>query len=223
MTTRPLVIFGARSGLGLEIATLARQQGRTVFAGSRPGADTQALSALGCTLLSVDVMDGTSVETAFATLPDDLQIISTIGGSGRPAANTETPDQHGNQRIIDASRHHGRCSHFMLISSLGAGDSRQYASPPLLAAIGPVLLAKTAAEDHLRASGLPFTIIRPGGLTSGPATGTGTLSDDMSLHGFISRKDLASLSLEALGSSPYQGKTLAAIDPCCPPPPRPKH
>jgi uncharacterized protein YbjT (DUF2867 family) len=73
---------------------------------------------------------------------------------------------------------------------------------------------KTAAEEHFRASGLSYTIIRPGGLPPGVVpTGRGILSDDPATMGFIKRPDLARLVVDVLYDDRTIGKTLAAVDP----------
>jgi uncharacterized protein YbjT (DUF2867 family) len=80
-------------------------------------------------------------------------------------------------------------------------------------ALSKVIPLKTQAEDHLKASGLDYTIIRPGGLPPGIGTGGGILSEDPTTMGFIVRSDLARLILGVLDDPRTIGKTLAAVDP----------
>ncbi|MCK7473872.1 MAG: NAD(P)H-binding protein [Rhodopseudomonas palustris] len=98
------------------------------------------------------------------------------------------------------------------MSSLACGDSRAYASERIIAAIGPVLEAKTRAEDHLRALDLDWTIIRPGGLTEGEPTGNGALYEDPRVHGRISRADLAEMVLKCLDAPGSIKRVLATVD-----------
>jgi uncharacterized protein YbjT (DUF2867 family) len=72
---------------------------------------------------------------------------------------------------------------------------------------------KSQAEDHLRASSLDYTIIRPGGLGDVKATGTAVLADDPRAFSYISRTDLADLVVQALGDPTTIGKTYNAYDP----------
>jgi hypothetical protein len=51
----------------------------------------------------------------------------------------------------------------------------------------PVLLEKEQAEKHLIESGLTYTVIRPGGLKSEPATGNGVVTEDYKVAGTIHR------------------------------------
>src|SRR5690606_16495068 len=115
-------------------------------------------------------------------------VISTIG-----CLRCEPPpDFIGNRNIIDAARNNG-IGRFILITTVGAGDSHDAANLLSRIVLRPILPLKTRAEDHLRASGLAYTIIRPGGLRpeSTEATGLGYLTEDRGSLGFIHRADLA--------------------------------
>ncbi|KAF7599017.1 MAG: epimerase [Candidatus Dactylopiibacterium carminicum] len=208
-----LILFGARKGAGLAIAQAARAAGWAVTAVVRPGADASALVAAGCEVRTADALDREAVTAAFAGLPEDVRVATTLGGQDISV------DDQGNRNVIDATKAHGAPG-LLLVSSLGAGDSREYASPRLLAAIGAVLEAKTRAEEHLRASGLAFAIVRPGGLVDAPLSGTGQLVRMQDVHGFIAREELARLVFGLLADNRLLGQTLAAIDPSCPPPAR---
>ena len=60
------------------------------------------------------------------------------------------------------------------------------------------------------ASGLEFTIIRPGGLRHGPATGQGYLSENPETFGYIDRAELAQLMVASLDDDRTIGKTFSA-------------
>jgi hypothetical protein len=55
-------------------------------------------------------------------------------------------------------------------------------------------------------STMQWTIIRPGGLKSEPATGSGILTEDRSICGAINREDVAELVVKALFSDKTDGK-----------------
>lgn len=59
---------------------------------------------------------------------------------------------------------------------------------------------------------MQFTIIRPGGLKTQPATGRGVLTEDSSVCGAIHREDVADLLVHALFSDKTNNKVLAAVD-----------
>jgi len=68
------------------------------------------------------------------------------------------------------------------------------------------------SENHLRASGLAFTIIRPGGFSNGQSSGKAKLTEDHLAFSYIARVDVANLAIEALGNDESIGKTFTAYD-----------
>jgi hypothetical protein len=53
---------------------------------------------------------------------------------------------------------------------------------------------------------MAFTIIRPGGLSNDPGTGSGVLTESPKVAGAITRDDVADLVVKALLSSKTDGK-----------------
>jgi len=135
-------------------------------------------------------------------------IVTAIGGA---LPDGRFVDEVGNIAIADAAEAAG-VRRLVQVSSLACGDSRPYASPRIIAAIGQILEAKTRAEDDLRGRDLDWTILRPGGLTAGAASGNGALYDDPRVHGRIGRAELARLVLTALSSPATIHRVLSAVD-----------
>ena len=153
-----------------------------------------------------DALDLDSVRAAFAG-GDYSSVITTVGCF----SCDPRPDFLGNRNIFDAAEEAG-VQRMVLVTSIGAGDSEMAA--PWLARVflREILPLKTQAEEHLMASGLDYTIIRPGALRSNPPTGTGYLSESRDAEGIINRSDLAGLIVEALDDNATTGKVLAAVD-----------
>lgn len=200
-----VLIFGATGRTGRQLVPQAVRQGIGVHAAGRDGA---RLAELGNAVeaSSVEVADPDAVEALIRSVSPDA-IVSLVGGS----LGSDFIDEVGNIAISTAARRAG-VRRVVQVSSLGCGDSRRYASEKLVAAIGEVLQAKTRAEDHLRGLDLDWTIIRPGGLTDGEATGGGALYDDPRVHGRIARADLAALILTVLARPDTAHKVLSAVD-----------
>ncbi len=74
------------------------------------------------------------------------------------------------------------------------------------------MIDKEKAEQHLIESGLTYTIIRPGGLQSEPATRNGILTEDPRIAGMINRADVAQLVCQCLNSDRANNKVLSAVD-----------
>ncbi|MCO5091355.1 SDR family oxidoreductase [Bosea sp. (in: a-proteobacteria)] len=208
----PLLIFGATRGVGLALARLERARGRRVFAMTRSGSDPAGLSALaelGVEAVPGDALDRGAVAAVFDRVPPACTVVSTIGGL---AADSRRADDEGNINLIDEAGKAGVARRFVLVTSIGCGEMAPYRSPQAIAAFGAAVDAKTRAEERLRASSLAWTILRPGGLLSEPATGRGMLSEDAELHGFIHRADMAELVSLVLQDDATIGRAFAAVD-----------
>jgi len=203
----PVLVFGGNKGTGLDIVRLLRARGEAVTVVARRSSDTRALAPLGVTLVIADALHPAEVRAAFASNVFQ-SVISTLGSS-KPGE--QRPDFEGNRNVIDAARAAG-IRHLVLVTVVGAGDSRGSAPFPMDSLLKDVIAAKTAAEDYLKASGIPYTIVRPGGLGAGPASGAAYLTTDAQAFSYIERADLAQLVVDALGSTAALGKTFTAYD-----------
>jgi len=199
-----LSVFGATGRTGRHLMALACAAGfdplpvvRDIGAADRLGFGGGALVA--------DLRDADSVERALYTARPRA-VISVAGGRGDLWVDGE-----GSIGLIEACVAAG-VERFILVTSLGCGDSAEHASPALLRAIGAVLREKTRAEAHLATTTLAWTTVRPGGLTETPATGGGALFDDPRVHGRIGCCDLAALLVSLLHEPASFGRRLAAVD-----------
>jgi uncharacterized protein YbjT (DUF2867 family) len=166
------------------------------------------LEALGIEVVLGDALNIDDVEQAMVSDEPIHTIISTLGGLPQ---DTDRPDYPGNKNLIDAAVKAG-VKKFILVSSIGAGNSIGALSEQALAALKEILVEKDKAEQYLMASGLTYTIIRPGGLKSEPPTGNGVLTEDPGVVGSIHRADVAQLVVQALNSERANNKVLSAID-----------
>ena len=193
----------------LALCARLRDRGTRVCALVRPGSDRAALDALGVEVIPGDTMEAADVARAFAAHGAGGLVVSTLSGGTGTSGRV---DDLANILVIDQAVQH-RPEAFVFVTSLGCGDTRRYMSERSLAAFGDTLVAKTIAEDHLRRTALPWTILRPGGLRSAPATHRGALFPSAELHGMIHREDVALLVLEVAGNADYHGAALIALDP----------
>ena len=76
----------------------------------------------------------------------------------------------------------------------------------------PILMAKAAGEAALRSSGVPYTIVRPGGLTDEPGgKNTVAFAQADSGMGRIPRADVATVCVEALGRKTALRKSISIV------------
>lgn len=203
-----VMIFGATRGVGLELVRILRARSVGVVAMARPPSETAELDRLGVEVVRGDALSARDVAAAFDALGEGGQVVSTLGGAfGTPPI----VDHEGNARIIEEAEARG-VARFVFVTSLGCGETRPHMAPRVAAVLGPIVDAKTRAEERLVRSSLDWTILRPGGLRSEPATGRGVLSEDPEIHGFVHRADVAQLVARVLRDPSTVGKKLAAVD-----------
>lgn len=144
------LVVGATGLLGLEICRQLAAKGKPVKALVRPTTDPaklEELRRLGAALVEGDLKDRSSLEAA---CQDVIAVISTASATfaRQPGDSIETVDRDGQLSLVDAAKAAG-IEQFVLISfrnNLGL----QY----------PLNAAKRAVEQHLKASGLTYTILQ---------------------------------------------------------------
>jgi uncharacterized protein YbjT (DUF2867 family) len=203
-----IFLAGASRGVGLEIAKLLVEQKMQVTALLRSPATSTELEAMGIKVVTGDALDAAAMEVAMAGGEPIHAVISTIGSLPK---DREISDYLGNKNLIDAAVKAG-VQKFILVSSIGSGNSVSALPPQALETLRPVLIEKEKAENHLIASGMIYTVIRPGGLKSEPATGNGILTEDCRVSGTIHRADVAQLVCQCLVSDAANNKVLSAVD-----------
>jgi nucleoside-diphosphate-sugar epimerase len=203
-----ILIAGASRGVGREIAKILTAKGKSVIALLRTDATQRELTDLGVRVVMGDALNAEDVRAAIATDPEIGTIISTIGGVPQDG---QRADYLGNKQLIDTAKAAG-IPRFILISSLGAGATKAAIPPQAYQTLAAVLAEKERAENHLIESGLTYTIVRPGGLKSAPATGNGVLTTATNVAGSIHREDVAILVCNCLDSHSTHNQTLSAFD-----------
>ena len=197
-----LVVGAGQSGQPL--IKILVDKGYNVRASSRRPADMGP----GVTVVVADV-------TKPATLTDALKgvdyVISTIGSNNPQGDNKpEDVDYKGVANLVDAAKA-AKVKQVVLMSALGAGNSDpEYM---LNKRFGMVLMWKGKGEEHLRKSGVPYTIVRPGGLKNCDAGKTDIkFSGDPGLTGdAICRADVGLVMAAALGNPQALRKTVGVV------------
>lgn len=203
-----IFLAGASRGVGREVAKCLMEQRMKVKALLKTPDARVELEAMGISVVMGDALNVGDVERAMLTNEPIHDFVSTIGGLPKDGKRA---DYLGNKNLIDVAVKAG-VHKFILVSSIGSGNSAVALPPQALATLGSVLVEKEQAEKYLIESGLTYTIIRPGGLKSEPATGNGVLTEDSRVAGTIHRADVADLVCRCLNSNRANNKILSAVD-----------
>lgn len=204
-------VAGASRGVGFEVVKGLRQKGYAVTALLRTDDARSQLVALGAQVQIGDALDPVAMRAALQSLGETpFFLVTTIGGKGMER-NAPRSDYLGNRHLVDAVKSLP-CQRFLLVSSIGVRESAVALPDQVLNTLRPALLAKAKAEEHLMAGGIPFTIVRPGGLLSEPATGKGLLTQNYQVAGSITRADVADLAIRCLASAHAENQVLSAVD-----------
>jgi len=191
------LVVGATGQLGGLIARQLLQQGKEVRVLVRPNSRYQPLVEAGALPVFGDLKDWASLEAAVRGVDVVITTANAVAGTG--ADTIESVDFLGNRRLIDAARAAG-VGQFIFISALGStGDS------PV-----PFMRAKGVTEEHLRASGMPFTILAPNffmevwiGAIVGLAVAEGRpvtlVGEGRRKHSMISMADVAAFAVASVG------------------------
>lgn len=211
-----VIIGGGQSGAPLARILLA--DGYQVRVVVRDPTRAQGLPA-GATVVAGDV---TKPETLKPALAGADYVLSTIGAGCTPkqpfpaGGSPEDVDYRGIENLARAAKAAG-ARQIVLLSSLGAGDTNPKA--PLNGMCGMVLDWKGRGEASLRSAGVPYTIVRPGGLKPFPGQpacvegkeGLRLFPGNEAGTGSLCRSDVALVMAGALGNPDALGKTVGLV------------
>ena len=236
---KTILVAGASGRAGRYVVQHLRDDGLQFRALTR--SRTDALQRLGPEFADLDwvecdVRDPAQVAAALRGV--DL-VISVIGANQVSGDNSaEFVDYGGVRNLVDAAVR-ARVQRFVLLTAIGVTDPNH----PFNKATKGALTWRFRGEEYLRASGLVYTIVRPGGLVNEPAGQKGLRLEQGDvwkplLRSTLSRDDLAVVMIEALRNPGARNTTFELVnDPALPlgawrerfttlksdPPPDPQH
>lgn len=199
-------------GVALDVTRKLKDCGSWVWQLQRTDVRRKEIEGMMAIVVNGDAMKPDDIEKAFTAMDDEVDaVVSSIGGT----TADPTADSLGNINLIEAAAKHG-VKKFILITSIGTGDSKNATPPNVYDVLKPVLLEKEKAENRLQelgaSTGMKWVIIRPGGLKTEAPTGKGVLTEDKRVCGAITRSDVAELVVKALRSDKTDNKILSAVD-----------
>ncbi|WP_178988773.1 SDR family oxidoreductase [Winogradskyella schleiferi] len=158
----------------------------------------------------MDQFSNQKIDTVCADLTEDLThaiegIDKVIFAAGSGGKNVVEVDQEGAKRLIAVSKM-ANVKKFVMLSSMGADN------PEAVEDLQDYLEAKQNADEHLKNSGLNYTIVRPGTLNNSEGKGKIELKAKFNKQGEISRADVAQTLVRALHDDAPKNSTFEILE-----------
>jgi uncharacterized protein YbjT (DUF2867 family) len=197
-----VVVAGGHGQIGLRLLRLLAARGDRARGLIRDPDQAGDLEAAGAEPVVCDL----ELEQDVAPFVSGAEAIVFAAGAGpgSGAARKRTMDLGGALKLIEAARADG-IARYVIISSIGAGNPEQASEQ-----MQPYQQAKAEADRALAASGLDFTIVRPGRLTNDPGTGRVRIADSVD-YGEVPRDDVAATVATLLLAPNTVGKTFELV------------
>jgi uncharacterized protein YbjT (DUF2867 family) len=198
-----IVIAGGHGQIALRLARLLTTRGERVRSLIRNPDHAADVEDTGAEPVVFDLeADG---DLAPLIAGADAVVFAAGAGPGSGAERKRTVDLGAAVRLIDAAKEAG-VRRYVMVSSIGADDPSAGAE-----AMRPYLEAKAEADAALAASGLDFTIVRPGRLTNDPGTARVAAGEDLG-RADITRDDVAAVLVAVLDEPRTVGRTFVVVE-----------
>ncbi len=198
-----IAVIGGHGKVALQLARILTERGdevTSVFRNPDHRADVAATAARPI-VADIEALDTDAL--ADVLTGHDAVVFSAGAGGGNPA-RTYAVDRDAAIRVIDAAVRAG-VRRFVMVSYFGAGPDHGVSQDNSFFAYAE---AKAAADAHLRASELDWTVLGPGRLTLEPATGRIAVGE-AARDGEVPRSDVALVAAAVLADGSTIGRTIA--------------
>ncbi len=206
-----VLVAGATGGTGRQVVSELNAAGYKVRALVRDADSARAVLGESVEYATGDVRQRPTIDAAMKGV---RYAIVAIGATRKdPANGPEFVDYQGVRNLADAAAA-ARLEQIVVVSSSGVTNKDHV----LNKMFDNVLIWKGKGEDAVRASGVPYTIVRPGGLTNKPGGQNGVrLEQGDKGTGVIPRADVARICVAALTAPAARNRTFEAYGAQTPP------
>jgi uncharacterized protein YbjT (DUF2867 family) len=180
-----ILVAGGHGQIALRLLKLLTDQGHTARGLIRRREQAADLEAAGAVPVLGDLENDPTLEPYVKAA--DAVVFAAGAGPGSGAARKRTVDLGGAVKLADAAKAAG-VRRYVIISSIGAQDPAAGGD-----SMRAYLQAKAEADAYVQASGLDWTVVRPGGLTDDPGTGKVAVHTDLGHRGPVPRDDVAAV------------------------------
>ena len=200
-----VAIAGGHGQIALRLARLLADRGDSARSLIRNPDHADDVQAAGGEPVVCDLEAAGEEEVAEAISGADAVVFAAGAGPGSGSERKETMDYRGAAKLIAAAKARA-ISRYVMVSSMGANPDQEGDD-----AFAAYLRAKGKADAELQASGLDYTIVRPGRLTDDPGSGRVSLSEQVP-RGPVSRDDVAAVLAAVLREAGTVGRALALTE-----------
>jgi len=194
-----ILVIGGHGKVALQLAPILTGRGDEVSSVFRNPDHWQDVALTGARPIVADI-ERFDTDALAGLLTDHDAVVFSAGAGGGNPARTYAVDRDAAIRVTDAAAQAGT-RRFVMVSYFGAGpDHGVPQGQPFFA----YAEAKAAADAHLRASGLDWTILGPGRLTLAPPTGRIAIGAGHE----VSRADVALVVAATLADDSTVGRTI---------------
>jgi uncharacterized protein YbjT (DUF2867 family) len=203
-----VVIAGGHGKIALLLEQLLAARGDVPVGLIRNPSHSTDLETAGAQAVVLDLENSTVEQVAEALRGADAVVFAAGAGPGSGVARKQTVDRDAAILLADAAEAAG-VPRYVMVSAIAADDrSLDDGYDEVFLAY---IRAKSEADANVRArSALQTTIVRPGGLTDDPGTGTVEIAESTG-RGQIARADVAAVLLAVLDSPATAGRTFELI------------
>jgi uncharacterized protein YbjT (DUF2867 family) len=188
-----VLLIGGHGKVARHVSRLLVDRSHSVTAVIRNPDHAADVTADGATSLVADV-EGMDVDALAHVVQGHDVVVWSAGAGGGSPSRTYAVDRDAAIRSMDATAAAG-VDRYVMVSYFGSGpDHGVPPDDPFF----PYADAKTAADAHLQASSLAWTILRPSRLTDDPPTGRIETSRTGATRGSVPRADVALVVAEVV-------------------------
>jgi uncharacterized protein YbjT (DUF2867 family) len=198
-----IIVIGGHGKVALLLARILTERGvevSSVFRNPDHSEEVAASLSGGGRPVQADIEQLDTHALAELLTGHDAVVFSAGAGGGNPA-RTYAVDRDAAIRVIDAAAQAG-AKRFVMVSYFGAGPGHGVPRDDPFFAYAE---AKAAADEHLCASDLNWTVLGPSRLTLEPATGRIQIGAG---KGTVSRADVALVIAATLNDDSTIGRTI---------------
>jgi uncharacterized protein YbjT (DUF2867 family) len=200
-----VTVAGGHGKVALRLLRLLAERGDRPRGLIRDPDQAPDLEAVGAMPVGADLenLDPDALVNAIAG--SDAVVFAAGAGPGSGPARKRTVDYGGAAKLIEAAKMNGT-RRFLMVSAMGVRDPAARGEE-----MRPYYEAKLEADRDLEASGLDYTIVRPGRLTDDPGTGLIEAAERLEQSGSIPRDDVAGTLLACLDAPSTIGRSFDLI------------